>query len=103
MLSKISSEINALFIHILLVDVEVYYNSTMKKEISLKTGIYKHFKGNLYEVLDLGRDSETEEWKVIYRTLYGDGGTWIRPYEMFTESIEINGEVVQRFEYMGKN
>lgn len=75
----------------------------MKKDISIKTGIYKHYKGNLYEVLDTGRHSETEEWMVIYRTLYGDGSTWIRPYDMFVESIKFNGEVVKRFEYMGKN
>lgn len=75
----------------------------MKKDIHVKTGIYKHYKGNLYEVLDTGRHSETEEWMVIYRTLYGDGGTWIRPYDMFMESIELNGEVVKRFEYMGKS
>jgi len=75
----------------------------MKKEISIKRGIYKHYKGNLYEVLDIGRDSETEEWVVIYRTLYGDGSTWVRPYNMFVESIELKGEVLKRFEYMGKH
>ena len=81
---------------------EVYYNSTMKKDKNIKTGIYKHYKGNLYEVLDVGRHSETEEWMVIYRTLYGDEGTWVRPFEMFIESIEFEGEMIKRFEYMGK-
>ena len=74
----------------------------MKKDKSMKRGIYKHYKGNLYEVLDTGRHSETEEWMVIYRTLYGDGGTWVRPYDMFIETIKLEGKVVKRFEYMGK-
>jgi len=75
----------------------------MKKEKNIKTGIYKHYKGNLYEVLDVGRHSETEEWFVIYKTLYGDGGTWLRPYEMFMETIEVEGEALKRFEYMEKS
>lgn len=83
--------------------MEVYYNSTMKKEISIKRGIYKHYKGNLYEVLETARHSETEEWMVIYRTLYGDMSTWIRPYEMFIETVKVEGKMVKRFEYMGRS
>jgi hypothetical protein len=75
----------------------------MKKKPTVKTGIYKHYKGNLYEVLDTGRHSETEEWMVIYRILYGDGSTWIRPYDMFMESVEVNNQVVKRFEFMGRS
>jgi len=74
----------------------------MKIEKTIKLGIYKHYKGNLYEVLSTGRHSESEEWMVIYRTLYDDGSIWIRPYDMFTESIEINGKNLKRFAYMGK-
>ncbi len=75
----------------------------MKKDKSIKIGIYKHYKGNLYEVLETARHSETEEWMVIYRTLYGDEGTWVRPYDMFVETVEFKGEVINRFEYMGNN
>lgn len=75
----------------------------MKKDKNIKRGIYKHYKGNLYEVLEIARHSETEEWMVIYRTLYGDGGTWVRPYEMFIENVECQGTVVKRFEFMGRN
>jgi len=75
----------------------------MKIEKTLKLGIYKHYKGNLYEVLATARHSETEEWMVIYRTLYGDGGQWVRPFDMFTESIELNGKNIKRFEYMGRD
>jgi len=74
----------------------------MKTKPTIKTGIYRHYKGNLYQVLELGRHSETEEWMVIYRTLYGDASTWVRPYDMFIEKVDVNGEEVKRFEYMGK-
>ncbi len=60
---------------------------------TLTRGIYRHYKGNLYEVLELAQHSETEELFVVYRALYGDYGVWVRPAAMFTESV--NG--VQRF------
>lgn len=75
----------------------------MKKDKSIKKGIYRHYKGNLYEVLELARHSETEEWMVIYRTLYGEGDTWIRPLDMFVELVELKGKRVKRFEFMGKS
>lgn len=74
----------------------------MKIEKRLKLGIYRHYKGNIYQVLSTGRDSETEEWMVIYRTLYGDGSVWVRSFDMFTENVEVDGEVMKRFTYMGK-
>lgn len=65
-------------------------------------GKYKHYKGKLYEVLDVARHSETLEYFVIYKTLYGDFDTWIRSLEMFTETIEVNGVQVKRFELVEK-
>ena len=67
--------------------------------MKLRSGIYKHYKGNLYEVLTTARHSETEEWMVVYKALYGEEGMWVRPYEMFVEKIEVEGVMVQRFEY----
>lgn len=64
----------------------------------LPKGTYKHYKGKLYEVLDVARHSETLEYFVVYKTLYGDFGTWIRPLDMFIETIEIDGVIVKRFE-----
>lgn len=61
-------------------------------------GKYKHYKGKYYEVLDVARHSETLEYFVVYKTLYGDFDTWIRPLEMFTETVEVDGKLVKRFE-----
>jgi len=66
--------------------------------MELKKGLYRHYKGNLYEVITTARHSETEEWMVVYKALYGEEGIWVRPYTMFTETINIEGKMVQRFE-----
>ncbi|NLM83087.1 MAG: DUF1653 domain-containing protein [Clostridiales bacterium] len=67
-----------------------------------KPGIYRHYKGNLYEALMLARHSETEELMVVYRALYGDGGVWVRPYSMWAETVTVEGKTVPRFEYVGE-
>ncbi len=51
----------------------------------LKAGIYAHYKGNEYEVVDIATHSETEEKMVVYRALYGECGLWVRPLCMFDE------------------
>ncbi len=51
-------------------------------------GIYRHYKGNLYQLLHIARHSETEEPLAVYRALYGDYGVWVRPLAMFTESVD---------------
>ena len=61
-------------------------------------GIYRHYKGNLYQVLHNAQHSETEESLVVYRCLYGEYGVWVRPLSMFTETIEVNGKEAPRFE-----
>ena len=65
---------------------------------SITPGIYRHYKGNLYEVSGLARHSETEETLVVYRALYGDYGLWVRPAAMFDESITGDGCTQKRFE-----
>ena len=60
---------------------------------SIHPGLYRHYKGGLYEVLHLARHSETEEELVVYRSL-SEGGVWVRPAAMFVE--QVNGK--PRFE-----
>jgi len=69
--------------------------------MSIPSGIYQHFKGSYYKVLDIARHSESEEEYVIYRPLKGDSGTWIRPLHMFQESVERDGVIQPRFKYLG--
>lgn len=66
----------------------------------IKLGIYEHFKGKRYEVIGIGKHSETLEEFVVYRAMYGEGGMWIRPVAMFLEQIEFNGKKVDRFKYV---
>ncbi len=66
--------------------------------MTISKGIYQHFKGNRYQVMDIARHSETGEKYVVYRALYGDQGVWIRPLEMFLETIERDGKSLLRFE-----
>ena len=65
-------------------------------------GVYRHYKGQQYEVMGIARHSETEEEFVVYRALYGDRGLWIRPLSMFTESVEKGGVSVPRFSRIDK-
>lgn len=68
---------------------------------ALPKGIYRHYKGNSYEVLGTAFHSETEEPMVVYKSLYEStypsGTLWVRPLSMFTENITIDGSSVPRF------
>lgn len=65
------------------------------REIPL--GRYRHFKGKEYEVTAIARHSETLEPIVVYRALYGDCALWVRPAQMWNETIERDGKVFKRF------
>lgn len=67
---------------------------------ALRPGRYRHYKGKDYEVIGVARHSETGESLVVYRALYGDFGLWVRPLGMFTETVELDGTRVRRFEYL---
>ncbi len=66
----------------------------------LALGIYRHYKGKDYEVIAIARHSETEEELVVYRLMYGDFSYWVRPLSMFTESIELDGVITPRFQWL---
>ena len=68
----------------------------------IKKGIYRHFKGNEYEVIGIGKHCETLEEMVIYRALYGDGGYWVRPAKMWNEEVVRDGKTYTRFTYIGE-
>ena len=60
-------------------------------------GLYRHYKGLLYEVVGTARHSETLEPLTLYRALYGDKGLWVRPAAMFNEEVVIDGVRQPRF------
>lgn len=70
----------------------------MTNQATVTQGIYRHYKGSLYQVLHTARHSETEEMLVVYRCLYGEYGVWVRPLSMFSETVEVEGKQVPRFE-----
>ena len=69
----------------------------MTMQYTITPGIYEHYKGPRYRVIDAVRHTETEEVLVLYQPLYGEQGLWVRPFDMFTESVELNGHTVPRF------
>ncbi len=69
----------------------------------IKIGLYRHYKGNLYQVLSLARHSETLEALVVYQALYGTYGVWVRPLTMFEEKVTIDGKTIDRFAFVGES
>ena len=67
----------------------------------IPAGLYRHFKGNCYRVLYIARHSETDEPMVVYQALYGERGVWIRPADMWNESVERDGKTERRFRPLG--
>ena len=67
----------------------------------IRSGRYRHYKGQDYEVIGVARHSETEEPLVVYRTLYGEYDLWVRPLTMFTETLDFDGEKTPRFRFIG--
>jgi len=65
-------------------------------------GIYEHYKGNRYQVIDIARHSETLEEMVVYRALYDEHGLWVRPALMFAEDVVVNGVTMPRFRFVEK-
>ena len=67
---------------------------------SILPGMYRHYKGNNYQVLYLAKHSETLEDMVVYQALYGERGIWVRPASMWNETVDYQGKQVKRFTYI---
>lgn len=70
--------------------------------IQTPPGLYRHYKGMLYEVIDTVRHSETLEPMTLYRALYGQRGLWVRPAAMFLENVWVDGQMRPRFDWCGE-
>jgi len=66
----------------------------------MKLGLYKHYKGNLYQVIGIARHTESGDELVVYQALYGDYGLWVRPKNMFCKKIMYNEEETNRFTFI---
>jgi len=70
----------------------------------MKLGFYRHYKTkNIYKVIGVGKHSETLEDYVIYQPMYAGSPAdyWLRPLQMFTETVEWEGRKVKRFSWLG--
>lgn len=72
---------------------------------TIKLGQYRHYKNKLYNVIGVARHSENpDEEFVIYQAMYeGDfpkDQIWIRPYHMFLETVEVDGKIIPKFEFI---
>ena len=68
--------------------------------MELKPGKYRHFKGNLYDLVGIVHHSETMEEMVVYRALYGEGGLWVRPASMWLEQVDREDYHGPRFTFL---
>ncbi len=68
--------------------------------MSIELGFYKHYKGNIYEVVGVAKHSETLEEMVVYKATYQPEGEnlWVRPLKLFLENVMVEGQSVKRFE-----
>lgn len=82
----------------IILSVNQLIKSMTEEQAKLVGRTFRHFKGNLYQLEGVAKDSETLEEMVVYRALYGEGGLWVRPAKMFFETVERDGRTMKRFE-----
>jgi hypothetical protein len=75
---------------------------TSSLPLSPRPGLYRHFKGQHYQVLGVAKHCSTEETLVVYRCLYGDFDLWVRPVAEFCSDVEREGRRLPRFEWLGE-
>lgn len=71
--------------------------------MQIKSGLYRHYKGNLYQVIGVARHTETSDYLVVYQALYDDKDLFVRPIKMFTEFVEYEEKIIPRFQFLNKN
>ena len=86
----------------MVINEAIPYSDINKAMSIVKPGIYKHYKNKKYKVVCEATHSETEEKLVVYQCLYGDFSMWVRPKEMFTEIVEVDGKKIPRFEFVSE-
>ena len=75
----------------------------MSEKSLIQRGRYRHYKGNEYTVIGTAKHSETLDELVVYRQEYGESGLWVRPTEMFSETVTVDGQNVPRFQSLGSS
>lgn len=69
----------------------------MSEENTIVAGVYQHYKGGMYEVLQADTThSETQEKLVVYQAI-STQDIWVRPLAMFAESVIVGDNTVPRF------
>jgi hypothetical protein len=63
----------------------------------LSNSRYRHYKGNVYEVIELALHTENLEWMVVYRSVAEPEKVWVRPYDMFVDTVSLDDTGVPRF------
>ena len=96
------TQVARLILHGGTVDRECFVSEETVEVFRMRQGRYRHYKGKHYIVLGVARHSETDEPMVVYRTDYGRRDLWVRPMEMFEETVDFDGRQVPRFEYVGE-
>jgi len=74
--------------------------SLSRQALSLKPGIYRHYKGKKYRVIGVAIHTETMEELVVYQALYGKNALWARSLKMFLETVTAGKESQPRFKFL---
>lgn len=75
----------------------------MTEKFTISPGRYRHYKGNEYSAFGVALHSETQEELVVYRQEYDERGLWVRPKQMYLETVNIDGKDVLGFSLSGRN
>lgn len=69
----------------------------------IKNGLYRHYKGKNYKLIDIVKHSETQEDLILYQCMYHNDSSvlWVRPISNFFSKVTTDGIEVDRFSYIG--